>query len=109
MNRSKQTTGAGAGRPGLCFLLLAVLLAGLIIWHINAGSVPLSVGELARILLGRNADNTAYNIIWQIRLPRILSAIILGVPSQYPVFFCRPFSIIPSRAPSCWASPPALS
>ena len=62
----------------LCFVLLGALLAMLAVWNINTGSVRVAPLEVLRILFGEDSDNTAYNIIWQIRLPRILYAVILG-------------------------------
>ena len=60
------------------FFILAVLLIGLVIWNINSGSIQMSAKEIVSILFRRTGEETAYNIIWEIRLPRILSVIILG-------------------------------
>ena len=60
------------------FVLLAALVLVLLIWNINAGSVHLPVGEILRILTGHGADSTQSHIVWDIRLPRILSAMLLG-------------------------------
>ena len=60
------------------FVLLLLLLLAFFIWNIVAGSVRLSASEIKAILFGGEADATQRNIIWSIRLPRILSAMILG-------------------------------
>ena len=60
------------------FVLLLLLLFAFFIWNIVAGSVRLSASEIKAILFGGEADATQRNIIWSIRLPRILSAMILG-------------------------------
>ena len=60
------------------FVLLLLLLCAFFIWNIVAGSVRLSASEIKAILFGGEADATQRNIIWSIRLPRILSAMILG-------------------------------
>ena len=60
------------------FLLLLLLLFVFLIWNIFAGSVSLSASEIWRILLGSDAGFTQSQIIMKIRLPRLLSALILG-------------------------------
>ena len=57
-----------------------LLLAGIfvmVIVSVNAGSAHLSVPEILKALLHRGAEE-AQVIIWKIRLPRILAAIIAG-------------------------------
>ena len=81
------------------FLLLLLLLLVFLIWNIFAGSVSLSASEIWRILLGGDVDFTQSQIIMKIRLPRLLSALVLGG--------CKPSSTTLSQDPSCWASPPA--
>ena len=60
------------------FLLLLVLLAVFLIWNLFAGSVQLSASHIGQILLGGGEDLTQQRIIMQIRLPRMVSALILG-------------------------------
>ena len=60
------------------FLLLLLLFFTFLIWNIFAGSVSLSASEIWRILLGGDVDFTQSQIIMKIRLPRLLSALILG-------------------------------
>ena len=60
------------------FLLLLVLLAVFLIWNLFAGSVQLSASQIGQILLGGGDDLTQQRIIMQIRLPRMVSALILG-------------------------------
>ena len=60
------------------FWLLLLLLFTFLIWNIFAGSVSLSASEIWRILLGSDAGFTQSQIIMKIRLPRLLSALILG-------------------------------
>ena len=60
------------------FWLLLLLLFTFLIWNIFAGSVSLSASEIWRILLGGDVGFTQGQIIVKIRLPRLLSALILG-------------------------------
>ena len=58
------------------FAVLLALLAVLFVWNVNSGSLHLSVREVAQILLTHSGDNAV--IVWEIRLPRIFAAILLG-------------------------------
>ena len=58
------------------FAVLLALLAVLFVWNVNSGSLHLSVREVAQILLTHSGDNA--DIVWEIRLPRISAAILLG-------------------------------
>lgn len=62
----------------LSFAVLAGLLSVFLVWNICAGSVPISVEEIIKSLLGQDIGDTAANILWRIRLPRALAAAILG-------------------------------
>lgn len=71
-------TKKGRSRFCLGFCLLLGLVAVFLLWNLNAGSVAISPGEIWKILLGHGEDETKWNIICSIRLPRLLSALILG-------------------------------
>ena len=59
------------------FLLLLLLLFVFLIWNILAGSVKLPASEILEILRG-GGGGTQSRILLQIRLPRLLAAMILG-------------------------------
>ena len=59
-------------RYGIAFAVLLVLLGGLLIWNLNAGSFPMTASQVLAILFGQGGDETASRIVWDIRLPRIL-------------------------------------
>lgn len=82
-------------RYGLSFALLAGLLAALLVWNINAGSVDFAPGEILSILLG--PPDTG--IIWGIRLPRILAAAILGGALSVSGFLLQTFFANPIAGP----------
>ena len=81
------------------FVLLAALVLVLLIWNINAGSVHLPVGEILRILTGHGADSTQSHIVWDIRLPRILSAMLLGGALSVSGFLLQTFFAHPIAGP----------
>lgn len=80
---------------GFAGLILALL--GLIVWNVNAGSVSLSPGEIWHILLTRGGDNGA--IVWNIRLPRILAALLLGGALALSGFLLQTFFSNPIAGP----------
>ena len=86
------------------FVTLTVLLGALIFWNINAGSVSVSLGEVFSILFQKGGDETARNIIWSIRLPRILAALILVELCPYQVSCSRPSSTTLLRGRLSWES-----
>ena len=66
------------GRILVGFVILLVLTAGFSLWNLHAGSVTISAGEIRSILFDPGVTGTNKNIIWSIRLPRFLSALVLG-------------------------------
>ena len=66
------------GRILVGFVILLVLTAGFSLWNLHAGSVTISAGEIRSILFDSGVTGTNRNIIWSIRLPRLLSALVLG-------------------------------
>lgn len=66
------------GRILVGFVILLVLTAGFSLWNLHAGSVTISAGEIRSIFFDPGVTGTNRNIIWSIRLPRLLSALVLG-------------------------------
>lgn len=66
------------GRILVGFVILLVLTAGFSLWNLHAGSVTISAEEIRSILFDPGVTGTNKNIIWSIRLPRLLSALVLG-------------------------------
>ena len=84
-NRQKQEKGqrnlAQAGRQvriAGAFLLLIMLLLLSLIWSICSGSVSVPIVEFLQELREPKLRGMAWTIIWEIRLPRALAALILG-------------------------------
>ena len=83
----------------ISFLLLTVLLCALFLWNMNSGSVDLSAKEIINIIINGLNDGTSSNIIWNIRLPRILAAIILGGALSVSGFLLQTFFANPIAGP----------
>lgn len=81
------------------FVILIVLLLLLFFWNINAGSVQMSVKEIFDIIVKKTGEQTAYNIVWQIRLPRILAALLLGGALSVSGFLLQTFFGNPIAGP----------
>ena len=81
------------------FAALAAAMCLFVFLNINSGSVRLSPGETARILLGGMGEETAYRIIWDIRLPRLLAAVILGGALSVSSFLLQTFFANPIAGP----------
>ena len=86
-------------RYGIAFAVLTVLTGLLFIWNINTGSVRLSSGEIVRILFKQTETNTSYRIVWDIRLPRILAAAMLGGALSVSGFLLQAFFANPIAGP----------
>lgn len=82
-------------RNGLCFAVLSALVAGLLVWNINAGSVDFTPGEVLSILLSPPDSG----IIWSIRMPRVLAAAILGGALSVSGFLLQTFFANPIAGP----------
>ena len=86
-------------RSILVFAALTGILFLLIIWNINSGSISLSVTDIFSVIFRGGGDETARNIIWQIRLPRILAAAILGGALSVSGFLLQTFFHNPIAGP----------
>ena len=83
----------------LVFMALLAALFVITVLNINIGSVPISVGEIIGILLHKQGDPTLVNIIWKIRLPRILMAALLGGALSLSGFLLQTFFANPIAGP----------
>lgn len=60
------------------FSVLAVLTVLILMLNVFIGSASISVSESVNVLLSKSSDETAVSILWKIRIPRALSAMLLG-------------------------------
>lgn len=66
-------------RLGLIVLALGIVLAAAALLGISYGSSGFRFGEMVRVLLGQKAeDSVAAAIVWEIRLPRVVLAGMVG-------------------------------
>ena len=67
--------------------------------NINTGSVSLSVSEIADAIFRREGSETAIDIIWKIRLPRVIMAALLGGALSLSGFMLQTFFENPIAGP----------
>ena len=70
-------------------IIIAVLLV-LIIWNISYGSVDMKFRDITNALFLRD-ESTLSKIIWQIRMPRLIAAILLGGALSVSGFLLQSF------------------
>lgn len=81
----------------ICFAVLAALLALLLAINVMSGSAHLALDEVLRILFTREGNNAA--IVWNIRLPRLLTAALLGGALSVSGFLLQTFFGNPIAGP----------
>lgn len=65
-------------RASIVFVGLALLVVALSCANLCLGSVAIAPGELVEVLAGADAEGGATQIVWSIRLPRLIAAGLLG-------------------------------
>ncbi|MBR5070779.1 MAG: iron ABC transporter permease [Oscillospiraceae bacterium] len=99
-NRIKTEGNRNALRRSMVFLSFVLLLIAAAVWNIRSGSVDISLKETLEILFRRgDSESTAYNVIWKIRLPRILLSAILGGALSLSGFLIQTFFRNPVAGP----------
>lgn len=81
------------------FGILGVLLLVLLILNLRIGSVKVPMDELIAILRGHRRENTAGQIIWTIRMPRMIAAAVLGGALAVAGFLLQTFFSNPIAGP----------
>lgn len=83
----------------LAFGILGALLLVLLILNLRIGSVKVPMDELIAILRGHSRENTAGQIIWTIRMPRMIAAAVLGGALAVAGFLLQTFFSNPIAGP----------
>ena len=81
------------------FAVLAAVFCMIVVLNINTGNVQISVPEILRILFLKKGTQVQMNIIWKIRLPRVLIAAILGGALALSGFLLQTFFSNPIAGP----------
>ena len=86
-------------RYTMVFITMAILFFIIVVLNINTGNVHISVAKILKILFLRDGEAVEYNIIWKIRLPRILMAALLGGALSLSGFLLQTFFSNPIAGP----------
>lgn len=87
-------------RSCIVFPLFLILLLAAVILSIQIGSVSISAKDIIDIVFkGDRSNSVAYNIIWKIRLPRIVLAALLGGALSLSGFLIQTFFRNPIAGP----------
>ena len=81
------------------FTIILILLFVLVWLNINSGSINISLGEIFDILSRTAEESAAYHIVWDIRLPRIIAALLLGGALSVSGFMLQTFFSNPIAGP----------
>lgn len=83
----------------ISFGTILILLIGLFVWNVCYGSIAISREDFMAVISKQDTQSMAYHIIWDIRLPRILSAIFLGGALSISGFLLQTFFGNPIAGP----------
>ena len=87
-----------SSRIKACYALLGVLLLALILLNILIGSSSMTMGDALRILFSHDTVSKYGKIVWDIRMPRILAAALLGGALSVSGFLLQTFFANPNGA-----------
>ena len=88
-----------SSRIKACYALLGVLLLLLILMNILMGSSSMTMGDAVSILFSHDTASKYGKIIWDIRMPRILAAALLGGALSVSGFLLQTFFANPIAGP----------
>lgn len=98
-----------SGRIYIGFFVLLVSAVFFFLLSLTVGTSRISVTETIQILMQHPADSASSRIIWDIRMPRALSAMILGGALSVAGYLLQSFSGIRSQGRLSSVSHPAQS
>lgn len=90
-----------SARYALGFAALALCVLALLAINVCVGSSSVSVGDALSLVFARTggSDTTAYHVIWDIRLPRLCAAALLGGMLSVAGFLLQTFFANPIAGP----------
>ena len=88
-----------SSRIKACYALLGVLLLVMILLNILIGSSSMTTGDALKILFSHDTVSKYGKIVWDIRMPRILAAVLLGGALAVSGFLLQTFFANPIAGP----------
>lgn len=85
------------------YVIVTLFLFGIFLFllflNIGIGSVSISAKQILHMITGNAVDDTAFSIIWKIRLPRVIAGIVLGGALSVSGFLLQTFFHNPIAGP----------
>ncbi len=81
------------------YLIMAFLLIVLVILNISSGSVNLDPGQIVKLILSGDRTSQEGVIVWNLRMPRIIAALLLGGALSISGFLLQTFFSNPIAGP----------
>ena len=88
-----------ARRYAIFFFIMITCIVGLLAWNLRSGSLSLTWNEIFRILTGETTQGAGWQILWNIRLPRMIAAVFLGGALAVSGFLLQTFFANPIAGP----------
>lgn len=96
----KDITNKSIIRYQIAFIILTILFCIAVVMNVNTGSINITPINIAKIIfLNADKGSVASNIIWRIRLPRLLGAAVLGGALSVAGFMLQTFFRNPIAGP----------
>ena len=81
------------------FIGLAIAFCVIVVLNVNIGNVEIPISKIVKIIFLKVGDQTDVNVIWKIRLPRIIMAAVLGGALSLAGFLLQTFFDNPIAGP----------
>ncbi|MDO4869544.1 MAG: iron ABC transporter permease [Bacillota bacterium] len=81
------------------FIGMIVAFAVMVVVNINSGNVHIGMGEIARAIFMREGSENVMDIVWTIRMPRIIVSLLLGGALAMAGFLLQTFFENPIAGP----------
>lgn len=86
-------------RCTLVFAGMVLAMVVMVIVNINSGPVDISIREISKVIFLREGDEKIMDIVWSIRMPRIIMSLILGGALAVSGFLLQTFFSNPIAGP----------
>ncbi len=83
----------------LLFMILIALLIAVSLWNLLIGSISFPLSKIAAVIFSGGTEEAASRVIWSIRFPRLLAALLLGGALSVSGFLLQTFFGNPIAGP----------
>ncbi len=83
----------------MAFASIILILLFCVLWNLLSGSTSIGISQVLEVIAGKSQDSRIYRVIWSIRLPRLLTALVLGGALSVSGFLLQTFFANPIAGP----------